>query len=383
MWKKLGHLVQQPAGYKAYIPLPFPPQEPLELSSALQVKIEQAMRWLGKLDGISLLLPDRDFFLQMFVRKEATASNQIEGTQADIVDAIEAEVAACKILDSDAEDILYYVRALNYGLERAKTLPISNRLIKEIHEKLTKGARTTQNPHPGEFRYTQNWIGGTSPSNAKFVPPPKDDMLQAMSDLERFIHAKNESLSSLVKAALLHAQFETIHPFVDGNGRTGRLLITLFLWQQKLLEIPLLYLSEFFKKHEDIYRERLHAYHENPSGVLSWIDFFVEGVSATSISAISLASEIIEIYKRDTAKILKLGKTAATTATEILRNLYGQPIVDVAKIQEWSKFSTRTGSQKIINRLIDLDILTQRSPEKKYGRMYEYRSYLKLFQREN
>ncbi len=381
MWNKLGHIIQQPTGYKAFIPLPFPPIESLKLTPELEVKVGQAMRLIGKLDGISQLLPDKDFFLLMFVRKEATASSQIEGTQATIIDAIEADFILSKAQETDADDILHYIRALNYGLEQLKKLPISNRLIKEIHRHLMEDARVTQHPYPGEFRRTQNWIGGSSPSNARFVPPPPYEMLNAMSDLEKFIHSKDDTLSPLVKAALLHAQFETIHPFADGNGRTGRLLITLFLWQQKLLDIPLLYLSEFFKKHEDVYREKLSGYHANPSDIYSWIDFFMDGVIETACSAITLASEINKIRERDMAKVHGLGKTAAATAAQVLRNLYGLPIIDVVKIQEWTKCTTRTGAQKIIDRLINLKILVQRSPDKKYGRTYEYRSYLKLFQK--
>ncbi len=381
MWQRIGRLVQQPNGYKAFIPLPFPIREPLTLSPRLEVKHGEAMRLIGKLDGISQLLPDRDFFLLMFVRKEAASSSQIEGTQATMVDAIEAEVIPKSIQAHDVEDIIHYVRALNYGLERFTTLPISVRFICEMHGILMSGARATHHSFPGEFRYTQNWIGGTLPSNATFVPPPPSELPRALGDIEKFINTKEDGYPPLIKAALLHAQFETVHPFTDGNGRTGRLLITMFLWQEKLLEIPLLYLSEFLKKNQSSYYNCLQAYHSDPANIDLWIDFFLEGVISTASSAISIAANITRIRENDMDKVHKLGKTAAATAIEVLRNLYRQPIVDVSKIQEWTKVTTRAGAQKIIDRFIDLEILSQRNPKKTYGRTYEYHSYLQLFQK--
>ncbi len=381
MWQKIGNLVQQPTGYKAFIPFPFPLKEPLILQSKLEAKHGEAMRMIGKLDGISQLLPDKDFFLLMFVRKEAASSSQIEGTQASMINAIEADVLPKTSLLGDVEDILFYIKALNYGIKRYNSLPISIRLIKEIHEKLTKGARSTHNPFPGEVRYTQNWIGGTSPSNARFVPPPPSELARCLSDIEKFINYK-DSYSPLIKAALLHAQFETVHPFVDGNGRTGRLLITMFLWQEKLLELPLLYLSNFFKNHQNVYYERLQGYHSNPSKVEAWLDFFFEGIICTANSAVQIASSITKIREKDMAKIHKLGKPAAANAIEVLKNLFRQPIVDVSKIQKWTKVKTRAGGQKIIDRFINMGILIQRDPKKTYGRTYEYRSYLQIFQKD-
>ena len=299
-----------------------------------------------------------------------------------MIDAIEAEVIPRTAQVQDVDDIICYIRALNYGVKRFETLPISIRFIRELHNELMDGARSTQNPFPGDFRYTQNWIGGTSPANASFVPPPPSEVHQAMGDIEKFIHAKNDGIPTLIKAALIHSQFETIHPFTDGNGRTGRLLVTLFLWQEKLLDLPLLYLSDFFKKHQNLYYERLQAYHSEPPNIEGWIDFFLDGVIATARSAIEIAANITHIRESDMAKIHQLGKIAAITAVEVLRNLYRQPIVDVTKIQEWTKIKTRSGAQKIINRLIDLQILVQRNPQKSYGRIYEYRAYLQLFQKD-
>lgn len=379
MWQKIGNLVQKKSGFKAFIPICFPPKEPLVLSSELQAKHGEAMRMLGKLDGISQLLPDVNFYLSMFVRKEAASSSQIEGTQATMINAIEAEVSP-SLKVKDVEDIICYIRALNYGINRINTIPLSIRLIKEIHRELMYKGRATQHPFPGEFRYTQNWIGGTSPSNARFVPPPHEEIARCIGDLEKFIHDKKSLISPLIKAALLHAQFETIHPFTDGNGRTGRLLITLFLWQEKLLTFPLLYLSSFFKKHQDLYYEQLQKYHSSESQVDSWLDFFFDGIISTSNSACEIASKINQIREQDMMKISKLGKTASATALEVLKNLFRQPIVDISKIQEWTKIKTRAGGQKIIDRFINLGILVQRDPKKTYGRTYEYRSYIQVFE---
>lgn len=379
MWKKLGQFILQPTGYRAFIPFSFPIEQPLILSPRLEILHGEAMRLIGKLDGISQLLPDKDFFLLMFVRKEAASSSQIEGTQATIIDAIEAELAPDTTPAHDVDDIIHYIRALNYGLERMASLPLSVRYIRELHQELMTGARSTHHAFPGDFRTTQNWIGGTSPSNASFVPPPPQEVPRAMGDLEKFIHAKEDTIPLLIKAALLHAQFETIHPFTDGNGRTGRLLVTLFLWNEKLLGLPLLYLSDFFKKNQNLYYERLQTYHNEPVDVAAWIEFFLEGIISTATSAIEIASNITCIREQDMAKVHKLGKTAAETAVEVLRHLYRQPIIDVAKILEWSKITTRAGAQKVIDRLIDLEILVQRNPQKSYARTYEYRTYLNLF----
>jgi len=380
MWKNLGDLRMQSGGFKAFIPSPFPPKEPLILSAKQEIMLGEAMRCLGKLDGISQLLPDKDFFLLMFVRKEAASSSQIEGTQATIVDAIEAEVSPKLAQSDDVGDIIQYIRALNYGLERHEQLPISIRFIREIHRELMKGGRASHHAYPGEFRTSQNWIGGTKPSNARFVPPPPgEEMYQALTDIERFIHDGDRDFPPLIKAACLHAQFETIHPFTDGNGRTGRLLVTLFLWKEKLLELPLLYLSDFFKKHQSTYYEKLQGYHTNPAQVGAWVEFFLEGVIETASSATEIARGITNLRERDFSKIHQLGKVTAPAATTVLRNLYRQPIIDVNKILDWTGTKTRAGAQKVIDRLINMEILYLRDPSKTYGRSYEYRDYLKLF----
>lgn len=380
MWKKTGHLVAQSEGYSAFIPLPFPQKEDrLKLPPSLEIKHGEAMRLIGKLDGISHLLPDVNFFLLMFERREAASSSQIEGTQATLIDAIEAEVLPKEAQAYDVSDITCYIRALNYGMKRLDTLPLSIRFIRELHQELMKDGRATQRAFPGEFRYTQNWIGGTSPSKARFVPPPPYEVARAMGDIELFLHDKTESYPPLLQAALLHAQFETVHPFTDGNGRTGRLLVTLFLWKERLLEYPLLYLSEFFRQNQSAYYDRLQAYHSEQADIEGWISFFLDGIITTSQSAITLASDINALREKDMTKAHTLGKVAAASAVEVLRHLYRQPIVDVATVQEWAKMSTRTGAQKVIDRLVDLHILVPQKKEKTYGKTYEYSAYLKLF----
>lgn len=306
---EIGLFIQQPKGYKAFIPSKFPPSKGFPMPKKLMAKHTEAVRLLGKLDGVTQLLPDRDTFLLMFVQKDAASSSQIEGTRATIADVIEAGNAEPRnSLPSDVDDIIHYITALNYGLKRAEDFPFSLRFICELHKLLMKGAGETQFSYPGEFRTSQNWIGGTRPDNARFVPPPVDDMMLALGDLERFVH-ENDRYPALVKVGLLHAQFETIHPFADGNGRTGRMLITMYLWSQRLLESPVLYLSSFFKQHQQLYYERLDGYHQGK--VFEWLDFFLEGIIETARSSIKTCVDITELRERDLRKVQALGKTAA------------------------------------------------------------------------
>src|SRR3989344_8237233 len=257
---EIGKFVQQPQGFKAFVPAPFPPAERFIFSPLTENLHARASLMLGKLDGITQLLPDLDFFIYMYVRKEAALSSEIEGTQATMSDAIRAEVEITKDLPQDVDRILHYIEAMNYGLKRLEDLPLSLRLIREVHRALIADTGDAPGKTPGEFRTSQNWIGGASPATARFVPPPVTNMHHALDELEKFMHAK-DGLPPLIKTALLHAQFETIHPFLDGNGRTGRLLITFFLCQQGVLERPVLYLSEYFKKNRELYFDLIHDYH--------------------------------------------------------------------------------------------------------------------------
>lgn len=376
----IGLNVQQPQGYKAFVPASFPPAELLSVNQGLQMKHSEAMLALGKLDGITQLLPDKDFFILMFVRKDAASSSQIEGTNATMMEAIEAETAERPSeLPDDVDDILHYIYALNHGIKRLSELPLSLRLLREIHSELMTGARSTHFSYPGEFRRSQNWIGGTSPANARFVPPPVHEMNRALDELEKFIYSDAQVLP-LIKVALLHSQFETIHPFSDGNGRTGRMFVTLYLTQTKMLEVPILYLSSFFKKHQDRYYEVLNSYHSDVGDPTEWLDFFLEGVMQTATSATQACQKITELRLRDMEKANSLGKSAAESTLKMLQRLYSLPVVGLAEVMSWTGYS-KQGAYNVIERLVDLGILLPRA-RKDYGQKYEYKQYLDIFREE-
>lgn len=374
---KIGQNIEQKEGFKAFTPNPFPPKEGFDFESKILKKNNEATRLLGKLDGITKLLPDSDFFLLMYLRKDAASSSQIEGTMATMIDAIEAEVKINTNIPEDVDDILYYIKALNYGMRRVTTdnFPMALRFIRELHKQLMHKARATHFSDPGEFRKSQNWIGGTRPDNARFIPPAVYDMHSALSDLEKFIHL-DDAVPTIIKTGLIHAQFETIHPFLDGNGRTGRMLITFYLWKEGYLEKPVLFLSSFFKKHQKLYYEKLFGYHNG--NVHDWIDFFLDGVIEIANEAIDIVGKITLLRQKDMMRIQKLGKRASESATIVLPKLYGQPIVNVNVIQNWTGF-TRAGAQTVINRFIALGILSPKDKDKKYGQSYIYKDYVELF----
>jgi len=373
----IGTYRKQKEGFKAFIPSRFPPKDGFNFDIKILKKNDQATRLLGKLDGITKLLPDADFFLLMYLRKDAASSSQIEGTNATMIDAIEAEAKVNANIPEDVDDILHYIQALNYGIKRVTTenFPISLRFLRELHKKLMDQARATHFSDPGEFRKSQNWISGTRPDNARFVPPPVHEMNIALIDLEKFMHSDDATLT-LIKAALLHAQFETIHPFLDGNGRTGRMLITFYLWKEGFLERPVLFLSSFFKKHQKLYYEKLFGYHNG--NVSEWIDFFLDGVIEIADEAIDIVGEITNLREQNMQKIQKLGTRASESATLVLPKLYGQPIVNIATIQKWTGF-TRAGAQRVIDRFIEMKILKPKDQDKKYGQSYVYEKYLNIF----
>jgi Fic family protein len=374
---EIGRMIQQPNGYKAFVPNRFPPDREIMLSKEMMKKHTEAIRLLGKLDGVVKLLPDMDCFLLMFVRKDASSSSQIEGTRATMMDVIERQNAEPGAgIPDDVDDIIHYIDSLNYGINRIAEFPFSLRFIRELHENLMTSARSTQLAYPGEFRTSQNWIGGTRPDNARFVPPPADEMMRALGDLEQFFYADDGTLP-LVKAGLLHAQFETIHPFNDGNGRTGRMLITMYLWHERLIELPVLYLSDYFKSYREAYFERIDGYHHGH--VFEWLDFFLEGIIATAESAIDTCMAIIELRERDMRKIHALGKTSAASTLAILMELFGLPIVGIADIVKWTGF-TNAGGYKAIERLVDLGILEPiKEGSSVYGQKWIYRDYFSLF----
>ena len=373
----IGTNVQQPTGFKAFIPASFPPKELLHVNQAMQVKHSEAMITLGRLDGISRLLPNKDFFILMFIRKDAASSSQIEGTNASLDESIEAQtIERPNDLPDDVSDILHYINALNLGIKRLGDLPLSLRLILEIHKELMTDGRRTQHAYPGEFRRTQNWIGGTSPANARFVPPPVHEMNRALDELEKFIYDDTPVLP-LIKAGLLHSQFETIHPFTDGNGRTGRMMVTLYLTQTKRLSVPVLYLSSFFKKHQDRYYEVLNSYHSDTGSPNDWLDFFLDGIIETAESAIESCHKITKLRLDDLAKVQSLGKSSAESTVTMLQHLYSLPIVGLAEVMNWTGYS-KQGAYNVIDRLVKLDILSPRG-NKDYAQKYEYKRYLDIF----
>lgn len=373
----IGNTVQQLEGFKAFIPAPFPPVEGFQFSAQILKKTDTASRLLGKLDGITKLLPDSDFFLLMYLRKDAASSSQIEGTQATMIDAIEAEANTNTNIPTDVDDILHYIKALNYGISRVTkdNFPVSLRFIRELHKILMDQARSTHFSDPGEFRRSQNWIGGVRPDSARFVPPPVHDMNNALTDLEKFMNSDDYTLT-LIKAALIHAQFETIHPFLDGNGRTGRMLITFYLWKEGYIEKPILFLSSYFKQYQELYYEKLFGYHNGKVG--EWVEFFLDGVVQIAGEAIDIVHKITDLREKDSKKIMKLGTRASESAALLMPRLYAQPIVNVALVMKWTGF-TRAGAQRVIDRFVELKILFPKDTDSNYGQSYLYKKYIDIF----
>jgi Fic family protein len=376
---ELGKFIQQNSDqwgkYNAFVPHLFPPKGGFNFPESLIKQDAKAQHLVSKLDGITQLLPDVDFFIFMYILKDASSSSQIEGTGATMIDALEATAEIDADIPEDVDDITHYIKALNNGIHNLKELPISERLIKKLHKDLMKGARYTQNPYPGEFRHDQNWINGTNPRDAKFVPPPVYEIGRTISDWEKFAHA-NDNLLPLTKAALLHAQFETIHPFRDGNGRTGRMITTLYLREIGLLEKPVLFLSAYFKKHQQVYSNRLFGYSNGE--VNEWIQFFLSGVSEVANEAIDIVHKITKLREKDILQIQSMDKRSSKSAIAVLPKLFELPIVNVSTIQKWTGFS-RNGSQKLIERFIGLGILKLRHADKKYNKSYIYKDYVDIF----
>ncbi len=373
---KIGKLIQQPSGYQAFIPDKFPPREQIVLSSKTQQLHAKAALMLGKLDGITQLLPGLDLFIFMYIRKEAARSSEIEGTQATIIDVIKSEAQIESRFPQDVERIVNYIHAMEYGLKRLETLPLSLRFIREIHKVLIGGTMDAPGKTPGEFRISQNWIGGGSPNTAKFVPPTHTEMNRCLDDFEKFLHTTDE-YPPLIKAALAHAQFETIHPFPDGNGRTGRLLTTFYLCKLGIIERPVLYLSEYFLNNQKTYYGSLNSYHQKNADVSGWLDFFLDGVAIIAAEAIEASKKINILRQTDTIKIQSLGRRTKTGMT-VLENLYRLPIVSVKKVEEWTELS-RPQANDLVKKLVELEILEQRDKDIEYGREFWYKKYLDLF----
>ena len=369
---RAGAYVRQPEGYRAFIPAPLPPDPPIEMDTQMVQLISLAERSLGRLDGITRVLPDPDLFVAMYVRKEALLSSQIEGTQASLEDVIEYEAADRKV-GGDVAEVVNYVAAMNYGLERLGELPLSLRLIREIHGRLTAGVRGGSR-EPGEFRRSQNWIGppGALLADASFVPPPPHEMETALGDLERFIH-EDSQLPILVKCALAHSQFETIHPFLDGNGRIGRLLITFMLCHAGVLSRPLLYLSYYFKRLRSEYYQRLQAVRDM-GDCEGWVYFFLSGVTAVAVEAAETAERIVAMQ----AEHRKAVQHASTgqTPLRLLEALYQRPVVWPRAVAAMLGISYRRARRavQILARLGLLDAV----PGRRRDQRFIYRPYVDL-----
>lgn len=373
---KIGKLIKQSQGFKAFVPDKFPPVEQIVLNSKTQNLHAKAALMLGKLDGITQLLPDLDFFIFMYIRKEAARSSEIEGTKATIIDAIKSEAKIETKWPDDVDRILHYIEAMEYGLKRLEEFPLSLRFIREAHKILLQDTKDAPGKNPGEFRKSQNWIGGGSPATARFVPPPPHEMTQALDDFEKFLHSEDE-YPPLIKAALAHAQFETIHPFLDGNGRTGRLLTTFYLCKLGILERPVLYLSEYFLNNQQSYYDSLNLYHSENGDVSQWLDFFLDGIAIISEEAIATSKKINDLKKKDMITIHKLGRSSKMGVL-LLENLYKLPIINVKKVEEWTKLS-RPAANELVSKMVNIGILEQKNKGVEYAREFWYRKYLNLF----
>lgn len=374
---RAGRYVLQPAGYRAFLPAPLPPVPPVQMAGNLQRLLSEADRALGRLDGSVQTLPNPDLFVYMYVRKEAVLSSQIEGTQSSLQDLLAAE--AHVLGDGrprDVDEVVNYVRAMKHGLARLAELPVSVRLIREIHEELIRGVRGSRLT-PGELRRSQNWIGsgGSTITDATFVPPPPGEVPAALGALETFLHRPDE-LPLLVNIGLAHAQFETIHPFLDGNGRVGRLLITFLLCERGVLRKPVLYLSHYFKRNRQEYYERLQAVRD-AGHFEEWLAFFLRGVSEVSVEAAETARRILELREQHRRSITQHLGRAAGNGHRVLEQLYERPIVSVTDVRGLLG-TTFAGANQIVQRLVDLAILAEITGQVRHRR-FRYDAYVRLF----
>lgn len=372
-----GVFIKQASGYKAFIPNPLPPEPPINIDLDIMTLLSKADRCLGRLDGVTEILPDPDLFVAMYVKKEALLSSQIEGTQASLIDVLDVPEPTNVQKVKSVEEVVNYIQAMNYGLERLTELPLSLRLFKEIHEILLQGVRGSERS-PGEFRRSQNWIGpaGCTLTTASFVPPPPHEMMQALGDLEVYFHSE-ESMPPLVKIGLIHAQFETIHPFLDGNGRMGRLLITFWLCQQKILNKPLLYLSYFFKMNRTEYYDRLMSVrlHGDWEG---WIKFFLRGIAEVSVEASETAKKILALKELHSSLINNGNLRNAANGLRLLEKLFEQPIMTARMVEDYLPVSYPTANT-LLNELCGLGILTAEE-NKQRNKKYSYKDYIDLLQ---
>ena len=374
---RAGQLVRQPSGYTAFLPAPLPPDPGIDFDGELRTLLSQADRDVARLDAIASLLPNPDLFVAMYVRHEAVLSSQIEGTQSTLEDVLAFEAnAQPPDTPKDVEEVVNYVAAMNHGLHRLETLPLSLRLLREIHAELMRNVRGGEKS-PGEFRTSQNWIGGSGStlSSAAFVPPPVTELMNALSALETFLHDGKTTVPLLIRCGLAHAQFETIHPFLDGNGRVGRLLITLMLCEEQALSRPLLYLSLFLKANRAEYYDRLTAIRQHGAWE-PWLKFFLRGVSQTARAASRTAHDIVTLREQHRSALIKSPK-----ALTLLDSLFQQPLVSPKRIAQIVGCTPPT-AVKLARDLEARGWLREVTGFER-NRLYRYQPYLDLFHRES
>jgi len=360
---------------RAYVPHPLPPAPPLDLTGHRQRLLERATLAVGRLDSVSALLPDPHLFLYAYVRREAVLSSQIEGTQSSLSDLLlfELEEVPGAPFD-DVVEVSNYIAALEHGMARLKEgFPLSNRLFREMHAHLMSRERGSDKA-PGEFRRSQNWIGGTRPGNARFVPPPPQEVEQCMASLEQFLHEDTSGMPILIKAALAHVQFETIHPFLDGNGRLGRLLIALLLYHGGLLSQPLLYLSLYLKQHRSVYYDLLDTVRAQGDWE-AWVDFFLEGVEETALGAVQTARRLVALFEADTRSTQERGRGAAN-ALRVLTALRQRPMLSLKQLCQSTSMSFPTAS-KAMQLLVTSGIARELTGQRR-NRIFVYDAYLAI-----
>ena len=363
--------------YQSFRPNPLPPEPPIEMSNEMIAKLVDANRKLATLDGLSSRIPNMDLFVSMYVRKEALLSSQIEGTQCTLDDILNP--FAEENTNLNVSDVVNYIRAEEFAIDRLQTLPLCNRLIKETHAVLMEGVRG-QEKNPGEFRYSQNWIGGQGSTlrNARYIPPNPEDMINAMSDLEKYMNGE-DSLDPLIQAALIHYQFETTHPFLDGNGRVGRLLITLFLMEKKILSTPSVYISYFLKMNRIEYYDRMTQVRKT-GDYEQWVLFFLQALSDSAEDAIQTIDRLTEIHNRNVQKFNSMTKRQQTNAINFLIYLEKNPIIDIQKTAAALNLSYNTVA-KSVALFVDNGIL-QQTEKSGRSKIYSYADYLALLRKD-
>lgn len=373
---RAGRFVKQSAGYTAFVPAPLPPDPPVRMDGAISALLSRADQAVGRLDGVARTLPNPDLFVAMYVRREAVESSRIEGTHSTLEDVLAFELdPRQRNVPQDVEEVVSYVRAMNYGLERLSTLPLSLRLVREIHAELLRGTRGADRL-PGEFRRSQNWIGPRNAplSRATFVPPPVPEMTKALYDLEKFLHEEDD-LPILVRCGLVHAQFETIHPFLDGNGRVGRLLITFQLVHAGVLHRPLLYISYYLKRHRAEYYDRLSAIRQDGSWE-SWLRFFLHGIAETAEEATATAEAIVRL--REKHRALLQDRALGLNGLRLLDLLFRRPLVNVGLISDGLSIAFNTAN-KLAEQLETLGILEETTGGLR-NRVFRYTPYWRLLE---